>query len=172
MDEAIVMERIVTEAYRLNKSLRETYRMCIKAGIFWYRFNFVVNLAIIVLGFIASKEGIMSKNSEMAGILAFIAGVIKTFASSLNPAKRAEECKNAANSYGVLEDKIRIFRTIDIESMNVAQAGDALTSMIGEKNDLNKTLSSVTYRNIAQFDYNAVDDLDGDDCLDLSASNK
>lgn len=64
-----------------------------------------------VLG--ATAYTVLDKDNHYAGILALLVAVLSALMTFLNPNEKASNHLNAGNSYGALENEVRIFRTIE-----------------------------------------------------------
>ena len=133
---------IVKEAKRIEEStLYSAKRHFIMSG-FWSSFHLCLGIPLVILSAIAGLSifSQIDKGKIIGGILTIIITGISALMTFLNPNERANNHLSCGNSYDSLNNKVRIFRTIDCWR---EQSEDVLTEKLKyfseQKDKLNDT---------------------------------
>ena len=103
---------IMKESKRIEESSLYSAKGHFAAAHTWANFHLIIGVPIVVLAAIAGSSFI-SNNNVIAGVLSLIVAVLSAVMTFLNPNERSSSHLNAGNSYDVLQNEVRIFRTID-----------------------------------------------------------
>jgi len=129
---------IMKESQRIEESVLYSAKGHFAAAHTWANFHLIIGVPIVVLAAIAGSSFI-SNNNVLAGILSLIVAVLSAVMTFLNPNERSSSHLNAGNSYDVLQNEVRIFRTIDCwreESEQILT--ERLKNYSGQKGKLNQ----------------------------------
>jgi len=103
---------IIKESHRIEESALYSAKGHFAAAYSWAIFHFVLGIPIVILAAIAGCS-FFNSNSLIATILSLIVAILSAIMTFLNPNERSSSHLNAGNSYDVLQNEVRIFRTID-----------------------------------------------------------
>ncbi|MBU0693766.1 MAG: SLATT domain-containing protein [Candidatus Omnitrophica bacterium] len=103
---------IMKESKRIEESSLYSAKGHFAAAHTWANFHLIIGVPIVVLAAIAGSS-FVNNNNVMAGVLSLVVAVLSAVMTFLNPNERSSSHLNAGNSYDVLQNEVRIFRTID-----------------------------------------------------------
>ena len=103
---------IMKESQRIEESSLYSAKGHFAAAHTWTKFHLFIGVPIVVLAAIAGSSFI-SNNNVLAGVLSLVIAVLSAVMTFLNPNERSSSHLNAGNIYDVLQNEVRIFRTID-----------------------------------------------------------
>lgn len=103
---------IMKENKRIEESSLYSAKGHFAAAHTWANFHLIIGVPIVVLAAIAGSS-FVNNNNVMAGVLSLVVAVLSAVMTFLNPNERSSSHLNAGNSYDVLQNEVRIFRTID-----------------------------------------------------------
>jgi len=109
------VEEITKEAQRIEESACLTSKAHFIASQAWQMFHYVLGLPMLFIASVlgATAYAVLDKDNHYAGILSLILALLSALMTFLNPNEKAGNHLNAGNSYGSLENEVRIFRTIE-----------------------------------------------------------
>ena len=103
---------IMKESQRIEESALYSAKGHFAAAHALANFHLIIGVPIVVLAAIAGSS-FVSNNNIIAGVLSLVVAVLSAIMTFLNPNERSSSHLNAGNSYDVLQNEVRIFRTID-----------------------------------------------------------
>ena len=131
-------EEIIKEAQRIEESCLCSAKGHFVAAKFWSGFHVTIGLPTAILAAFAAASA-FSDHKVAAGAISLVVTGLTAVTTFLNPNKRATSHLNAGNNYDALQNRVRIFRTIDCWGDNSDQV---LTKRVKDhsedKNKLNR----------------------------------
>jgi hypothetical protein len=108
-------EELVKESKRIEESTLHSAKGHFVAASLWSYFHLSIGIPIVVMSAIAGLSILsqFDKNKIIAGILTLVVAGLSALTTFLNPNGRSNSHLNCGNSYDALNNKVRIFRTID-----------------------------------------------------------
>lgn len=108
-------EEIIKEAKRIEESTLYSSKGHFVAAQFWTYFHFFVGIPMVLCaaGAGASALSKFDKSGVLIGILSIVATAIAALITFLNPNEKANVHLNSGNNYDSLQNRIRIFWSID-----------------------------------------------------------
>ena len=128
---------IMKESKRIEESSLYSAKGHFVVAHTWANFHLFIGVPIVVLAAIAGSSFINNDNI-LAGILSLVVAALSAVMTFLNPNERSSSHLNAGHSYDVLQNEVRIFRTIDCwreESEQILT--ERLKNYSGQKGKLN-----------------------------------
>lgn len=141
-------EEIIKEAKRIEESTLYSARGHFIIASFWSCFHLGIGIPIVVLSAIAGLSILsrFDKSNTINGILVLIVTGLSALMTFLNPNERANTHQNNGNNYDALNNKVRIFRTVDCWR---EESEDILTEKLKyyseQKDKLNLTSSQIPW---------------------------
>lgn len=105
-------EEIIKEAQRIEESCLYSSKGHFVAAKFWSGCHVSIGLPTAVLAAFAAASA-FSDHKVAAGAISLLVTGLSAVSTFLNPNKRASAHLNAGNNYDALQNRTRIFRTID-----------------------------------------------------------
>lgn len=131
-------EEIIKEAKRIEESTRYSAKGHFAAAQFWTNFHLWIGIPAAILAAISAASALAYSNI-VAGILSIIVAGLSAVTTFLNPNEKASVHLNSGNNYDALQNKVRIFWTIDCWRENSEQVlTEKLKDLSEEKNKLNR----------------------------------
>lgn len=139
-------DEIIREAKRIEESALYSSKGHFAAASIWRMIHFCIGLPATVLAAIAAAAAFSEFDSghRLGGWISIGVAALSALATFLNPNERAAAHLEAANSFGSLQDRARIFWTID------CWAGDSdstlnrrLKDFVEEKSESNRKSSQI-----------------------------
>ena len=108
-------EEIIKEAKRIEESTLYSAKGHFAAARFWTNFHLWIGLPTAVLAGIAAASALaqFDHSNIVAGILSIIVAGLSAVMTFLNPNEKANVHLSSGNNYDALQNKTRIFWTID-----------------------------------------------------------
>lgn len=108
-------EEIIKEAKRIEESTLYSAKGHFVAASFWSYFHLGIGIPIVIMSAIAGLSILsqFDKSKIIVGVLTLIVTGLSALMTFLNPNGRSNTHLNGGNSYDALNNKVRIFRTID-----------------------------------------------------------
>lgn len=108
-------EQIMIEAQRIEESCLFSSKGHFAASGIWSNFHLIIGIPMIILSAIVGASVLSQFDSKkiIAGIISIVITVLSGLMTFLNPNQKATAHKNSGSQYYSLENKVRIFRTID-----------------------------------------------------------
>lgn len=108
-------EEITKEAFRIEESACISAKSHYNDSATWGFCNFALGLPTTILSGLVAIESFarFDSSNNIAGIVAIIISVLSGLMTFLNPNKRAAVHQKAGSDYSTLENRVRLFRTID-----------------------------------------------------------
>lgn len=112
---SIAKSEIIKEAKRIEESLQYSSKGHFAAAHFWKNFHLWIGIPIVLLSAIAGVSSFSQFDPKQitAGIIAIIVASLSSLMTFLNPNERSSNHLNAGNNYDSLQNKVRIFWSID-----------------------------------------------------------
>lgn len=125
---------IIKEAKRIEESGLYSSKGHFAAASFWSNFHLWVGIPAVVLSAFTGASSLSQENSWVmaAGIVAIVITALTGVMTFLNPNERASAHLNAGNQYAALQDRARIFWTIDCWR---AESDDVLDKKLRDLSD-------------------------------------
>jgi len=141
-------DEIIKEARRIEEDTLYSSKGHFAASHFWSNFHLWVGIPIVFLSALAGTSALseVSHKNLIAGILAIIVAVLSGVWTFINPNEKASAHLNSGNNYDALQNKIRIFRTIecwDEESNKVLT--EKLKTLTDQKDKLNLSCPQIPH---------------------------
>jgi hypothetical protein len=141
-------EEILKEANRIEEACLHSAKGNFITASFWSGFHHILGTLTVVLAaaagtsFFSNGEG----HNILAGIISLITAGLSAILTFLNPNERATNHLNAGNNYDSLQNKARIFRTIDCWREESEQVlSEKLKYLSEEKNRINHNSPQVAW---------------------------
>ncbi|MCL6088178.1 MAG: SLATT domain-containing protein [Actinobacteria bacterium] len=108
-------EEIIKEAQRIEESTMYSSKGHFVAANFWTNFHLWIGIPMILLAAIAGAYALSQFNPKhiIAGIISIIVAALSSVMTFLNPNEKASTHLNAGNNYDSLQNKVRMFWSID-----------------------------------------------------------
>ncbi|WP_131777950.1 SLATT domain-containing protein [Legionella bozemanae] len=106
---------IIREAKRIEESLKYSSKGHFAAAHFWSNFHLWIGIPIVILSAIAGASSFtqFAPKYITTGIIALIVTGLSSIMTFLNPNERSSNHLNSGNNYDALQNKVRIFWSID-----------------------------------------------------------
>lgn len=105
-------EQIIREAQRIEESCLFSSKGHFVASRIWSKFHLIIGVPVIILSAIAGAS-FLSEHKLIASIISISITVLSGLMTFLNPNQNSNNHKSSGSQYYSLENKVRIFRTID-----------------------------------------------------------
>jgi hypothetical protein len=105
-------KQIMMEAQRIEESCLFSSKGHFVASGMWSKFHLIIGIPVIVLSAVAGAS-FLSHHQVIASLISIGITVLSGLMTFLNPNQTANSHKNSGSQYYSLENKVRIFRTID-----------------------------------------------------------
>lgn len=108
-------QEIIKESLRIEETSRLTAKSHYNDGAMWGFFHLVLGVPTTLLSGIVAVESFaqIDTSHKAAGIIALIVAALSGLITFLNPNQKSSAHCKAGNVYDSLNNKVRIFRTID-----------------------------------------------------------
>lgn len=126
------------ESARVEEDCEYSYKSHFEAAGLWTRVHYWIGIPSAVLAAIAGISA-FDERTIVAGILAILVSALGSLATFLNPSGKATEHTNSGNSYLLIRNRARIFRNIELESVELDEARQKLLLLAEKKDELNTT---------------------------------
>lgn len=106
---------IIKEALRIEEAASISGKSHYNDSSYWGFCNLALGLPTTILsGVVAVKSfAQMDSTNNIAGVIAIIIAVLSGLMTFLDPTKRAATHQKAGSEYSTLENRVRLFRTVD-----------------------------------------------------------
>lgn len=134
-------EEILKEASRIEEACLYSSKGHYVMASFWSGFHHFLGIVTVVLAAIAGTSffSTMEGHNAVAGIISFVTAGFTAVLTFLNPNERATNHLYAGNNYDSLQNKARIFRTIECLRKESEQVlSEELTALSQHKDRLNQ----------------------------------
>ncbi len=130
-------EEILKEANRIEEACLHTAKGHFITASFWSGFHHILGLCIVVLAAVAGTSFFSGgeKQNITAGVISLVTAGLSAVLTFLNPNERATNHLNAGNNYDSLQNKARIFRTVDCLREDTEQVLTERLKYYSEKKD-------------------------------------
>jgi len=139
-------QEIIKEAKRIEESTLFSSKGHFVAARIWTNFHFIVGIPIVTLAAVAASLSKLNEYQAAAGILSIVVAALSAVQTFLNPNDRSSRHLNAGNNYDALQNKVRVFWTIECWQDN---SDKALTEKVKEfsnqKEKINHSSPQVPY---------------------------
>lgn len=135
-----IRENIITEAKRLEEDAQYSSKGQYNAASIWGVVHFSIGIPAAILSAIAGASALYQFDSHeiVAAMLSLIVAALTAILTFLNPNRRQTTHQNAGGEYNSLRNRARIFRTVDIHTLDDAAAAQKLGALDAERSELNK----------------------------------
>ena len=108
-------DEIIKEAQRIEESTLYSAKGHLVAANFWTSFHLWVGIPMVLLAAIAGASALSQFDPKhiIAGVISIIVVALSGVMTFLNPNEKASVHLNAGNNYDSLQNKIRMFWSID-----------------------------------------------------------
>jgi len=108
-------DEIIKEAKRIEEGLLYCSKGHFAAAHFWSNFHLWIGVPVVLLSAIAGASALSQFDSKhiIAGSISIAVAALSSVMTFLNPNAKASAHLNAGNNYDSLQNKIRIFWSID-----------------------------------------------------------
>jgi hypothetical protein len=141
-------EEIIKEANRIEESALYSSKGHFRAASFWGNFHIWLGIPIVILAALAGASFVSKgdSNNVIGGVISLIIAVLTAVATFLNPNERSSTHFNAGNNYDSLQNKVRIFRTIECwEKESDHVLSERLKDFSDQKDKLNKGSPQISW---------------------------
>lgn len=140
---------IIKEAKRIEEALTFSAKGHFNASEMWGQFHLWVGVPMVVLSAVAGAAALsrFDPNHVIAGVLSIIIATLSGVMTFLNPNEKKSSHLSAGNHYAALQDKTRIFWSIDCwreESETILT--DRLKQFSEQKDRLNQSCPQIPSR--------------------------
>jgi hypothetical protein len=128
---------IINESKRIEECLLYSSKGHFAAAHFWRNFHLWIGIPIVLLSAIAGVASLSQFDPKhiTAGILAIFVAGLSSIMTFLNPNERASNHLNAGNNYDALQNKIRIFWSIECWQQESEEVLTEKLKFISEQKD-------------------------------------
>jgi len=108
-------DEIIKEAKRIEESLLVSSKGHFAASHFWGNFHLWIGVPVVLLSAVAGASALSQFDPShiIAGLISIVVAALSGMMTFLNPNEKASVHLNAGNNYDSLQNKIRIFWSID-----------------------------------------------------------
>lgn len=108
-------DEIIKEAQRIEESALYSAKGHFVAANFWTNFHLWIGIPMVLLAAIAGASALSQFDPKhiVAGIISIIVADLSGVMTFLNPNEKASTHLNAGNNYDALQNKVRMFWSID-----------------------------------------------------------
>lgn len=141
-------DEIIKESKRIEESTLYSAKGHFVAARFWSYFHLIIGVPIVIISAVAGLSILsqIDKTKTISGILTISVTALSALMTFLNPNNKSNSHLNCGNSYDALNNKVRIFRTIDCWK---EKSEDVLTEKLKyfseQKDKLNTTSPQVPW---------------------------
>jgi hypothetical protein len=124
------LQEVIREAKRIEERSRLTSKSHFKAAAVWANLHLLLGIPAVVLAAIASAlvHSQVSDTKTEVGIISVAVAALTALQTFLNPSEREQKHLVAGNNYASLENRTRIFWTI--QCWQEADSDSALTARV------------------------------------------
>ena len=156
------MEKIIKETYRLEEDCIYSAKGHFESAKKW-RYLYYLLMFFSILTLILSVSNIFTNFSNLSVIFNIITGFVTVIIIFLNPQEKYISHQNSGNHFLSLRNKIRIFREIEISSLELNQKIEKISFLSKKRDELNINSLPITIKNAKQqieVDKNAIYEID------------
>lgn len=108
-------DEVIKEAQRIEESVLYSAKGHFVVANFWTNFHLWVGIPMVLLAAIAGASALSQFDSKhiIAGIISIIVAALSGVMTFLNPNEKSSTHFNAGNNYDSLQNKVRMFWSID-----------------------------------------------------------
>lgn len=108
-------DEIIKEAQRIEESALYSTKGHFVAANFWTNFHLWVGIPMVLLAAVAGASALSQFDPKhiVAGIISIVVVALSGVMTFLNPNEKANAHRNAGNNYDSLQNKVRMFWSID-----------------------------------------------------------
>lgn len=108
-------DEVIKEAQRIEEGVLYSAKGHFVSANFWTNFHLWVGIPMVLLAAIAGASALSQFDSKhiVAGIISIIVAALSGVMTFLNPNEKANSHFNAGNNYDSLQNKVRMFWSID-----------------------------------------------------------
>jgi hypothetical protein len=129
---------IADELSRIEEAAMHSAQTQFSSAKFWRGLNLALGIPAATLAAVAGTTVLADAVSARVGAsIALVAAALTAVMTTLNAAQRAEQSRVAANAYLALQGDARVLRTIDLASLEGADARSSLNELIERRNTVN-----------------------------------
>lgn len=109
---------IIKEAKRIEEACLYSSKGHFAASSFWNKFHLYIGVPTVILSAIVGTAFIaqIDKYKVIAGVISLLVAALTALITFLNPNEKADKHLSSGNYYDSLQNKVRIFWTIDCNS--------------------------------------------------------
>ena len=106
---------IIKEAKRIEEALMFSAKGHFSASDSWSRFHLFIGIPLVIASAVAGAEALSQFDPKhlISGVLSIIVVMLSGIMTFLNPNEKKSSHLSAGNHYSALQDKVRIFWSID-----------------------------------------------------------
>lgn len=141
-------EEIIKEASRIEESVLYSSKGHFIAASFWGRLHLWLGIPTVILAALAGASFVSKadNNNVIGGVISLIIAVLTALVTFLNPNERYITHFSAGNDYDSLQNKVRIFRTIECWKKETDHVlSERLKDFSDQKDKLNKGSPQITW---------------------------
>jgi hypothetical protein len=128
------------ELSRIEEAATYSAQTQFSSSKYWRGLNLVLGVPAAALAAIAGATGLADAASGSAvALIALLSAALTATMTTLNAAQRAEQSRASANAYLAIQGDARIMRTIDLPSLDDAEARQRLGELVERRNAVNET---------------------------------
>jgi len=139
-------DEIIKEAKRIEESTLYSSKGHFAAAHFWTNFHLWIGIPMVLLSAIAGASALseFDNNHIAAGIISIIIAALSGVMTFLNPNEKSSIHLNAGNNYDSLQNKVRIFWTVECWREDPEQVlTEKLKHFSEQKDKLNQTCPQI-----------------------------
>lgn len=108
-------EEIMKEAKRIEEAVLYSSKGHFEAAKFWGNFHLIIGVPVVILSAIAGASALsqFDNSKTIAGLLSILVAALTSLMTFLNPNEKASGHQEAGNNYDALQNKVRMFWSID-----------------------------------------------------------
>jgi hypothetical protein len=131
---------IVDELSRIEEAAMYSAQSQFSSGKFWRGLNLLLGVPAAALAAVAGTTILAGAVSDKTGaVIALIAAALTGVMTTVNAAQRAEQSQVSGNAYLALQGDARVLRTVDIPTVEPAEARQHLEELVQRRKAINET---------------------------------
>jgi hypothetical protein len=137
---------IIKEAKRIEEALKFSAKGHFSTADVWSHFHLIVGIPMVILSAVVGASALSRFDPDhvIAGILSILVAVLSGVMTFLNPNEKKSSHLNSGNHYTALQDRVRIFWSIDCwREESEAILTDRLKQFSEQKDKLNQSCPQI-----------------------------
>ncbi|EKE02607.1 MAG: hypothetical protein ACD_20C00357G0030 [uncultured bacterium] len=137
MNEEKVLNEVIKEAKRIIEDTEYSAKKHFNDSDYWSNIHYWLGISMVFFTTVAGI-GMLQENCTWAIVSAIIAAILGAVQTFINPQEKAYAHKSIGNQYLCIRNNTRIFKSIELEGMPIAEAKQRIMFLSNERNKLNQ----------------------------------